>query len=89
MLTVKEKVCDDLRIFISACGPTAIRAGRAEEIVRGKELTAEVIEKAGAEASWETRPITDVRASADYRSKMVAVLTRRALRQAHQRALER
>ncbi len=89
MLTVKEKVCEDLRIFISACGPTVIRAGRAEEIIRGKELTTDAIDKAGAEASWETRPITDVRASADYRSKMVAVLTRRALRQAHQRALER
>jgi len=88
-LTVKEKVCADLRIFISACGPTAMRAGRAEEIIRGKELTADILDKAGVEASWETKPITDVRASADYRTKMVAVLTRRALRQALQSALER
>lgn len=89
MLTVKEKVCEDLRIYISACGPTAMRAGRSEEIIRGKELTADILDKAGNEASWETKPITDVRASADYRTKMVAVLTRRALRQAHQSALER
>ncbi len=89
MLTLKGRVCENLRLFISACGPTPIRARKAEEIIRGKELTVDAMDKAGAEASWETRPITDVRASADYRSKMVAVLTRRVLKQAHESALER
>ena len=89
MLTLNGQVCEDLRLFIGACGPTPIRAGKAEEMIRGKELTADAVDKAGAEASRETSPITDVRASADYRSKMVAVLTRRVLRQAHKSALER
>lgn len=89
MMILKDQACEDLRLFISACGPTPVRARKAEEIIRGKELTTEAVDKAGAEASWETKPITDVRASADYRSKMVAVLTRRVLRQAHKSALER
>jgi CO/xanthine dehydrogenase FAD-binding subunit len=89
MLTLKGRVCEDIRLFISACGPTPVRARNAEKMIRGKELTAEAVDKAGAEASWETKPITDVRASADYRSKMVAVLTRRVLREAHKSALER
>jgi len=89
MLTLNGRVCEDLRLFISACGPTPIRARKAEEIIRGKELSADAVDKAGAEASWETKPITDVRASADYRSKMVAVLTRRVLMEAHKSALER
>ncbi len=89
MLTLKGRVCENLRLFISACGPTPIRARNAENMIRGKELTTDAVDKAGAEASWETKPITDVRASADYRSKMVAVLARRVLREAHKSALER
>jgi CO/xanthine dehydrogenase FAD-binding subunit len=89
MLTLKERVCEDLRLFIGACGPTPVRARGAEKIIRGKELTDDAINQAGVQASEETRPITDVRASADYRSKMVAVLTRRVLREAHKSALER
>ncbi|MBI5592792.1 MAG: xanthine dehydrogenase family protein subunit M [Deltaproteobacteria bacterium] len=89
MLTLKGRVCEDLRLFIGACGPTPVRARRAEAMIRGKELTDDVIDKAGVQASEETRPITDVRASADYRSKMVAVLTRRVLRISHKSALER
>ena len=47
----------------------------------------EIIEKAGSQAFNEARPISDVRSSANYRKKMVAVLTRRALKEAHEQAL--
>ncbi|QTA87123.1 FAD binding domain-containing protein [Desulfonema magnum] len=88
MVTLKEKVCEDTRIFVGACGPTPIRVPKAETIVRGKELTDDLIDQAGVQASAEATPITDVRASADYREKMVAVLTRRVLSQARKRASE-
>lgn len=88
MVTLKGRTCEDVRFFISACGPTPLRAKKAEEAVRGKELTEEIVEKAGAQASAESLPITDLRASADYRSQMVVVLTRRVLEEAHQMALK-
>lgn len=88
MVTMKGKVCEDTRIFIGACGPTPIRAVKAEAIVRGKELTDDLIDQAGVQSSKESTPITDVRASANYREKMVAVLTRRVLSQACKRASE-
>jgi carbon-monoxide dehydrogenase medium subunit len=59
--------------------PTPIRARRAENLVRGKRLTEELIAEAAAAAIAESRPIGNVRASAEYRREMVGVLTRRAL----------
>jgi carbon-monoxide dehydrogenase medium subunit len=88
MVKLKEKACEEVRIFIGACGPTTVRALKTEAIARGKELTEAVIEQAGNQAAGEVKPITDVRASAGYREKMVAVLTRRVLSQAYRMASE-
>lgn len=88
MVTLRGRVCEDVRFFISACGPTPLRAKNAEAIVRGKELTKELVEQAGSEASAESLPITDLRATADYRTQMVVVLTRRVLEEAHEMALK-
>ena len=87
MVAVSGTACKDIRLFVGACGPTPLRATRAEAILRGKEITDEAIDQAGEISLSEARPITDVRASADYRSKMVAVLTRRVIEKAYNRAL--
>lgn len=88
-LTLSGSVCEDIRIFISACGPTPIRARKTEDALRGKEMTDEVIDSASAQTLTEILPITDLRASADYRTKMVNVLTRRAIRQAYNQVIDR
>jgi carbon-monoxide dehydrogenase medium subunit len=59
--------------------PTPIRAGAAEALLAGEELSSELIALAAQEASRETSAITDVRASKNYREKMTQVLVRRAL----------
>ncbi|MCF8130494.1 MAG: FAD binding domain-containing protein [Deltaproteobacteria bacterium] len=87
MVHMAEKGCKDVRIFLGAVGPIPMRASKAESLVREKELTEEIIEAAGKAASDESQPITDVRSSTDYRKRMVAVLTRRALTEARDRAL--
>ena len=46
-----------------------------------------VIHEAGAVASTDCNPISDQRASADYRRLMVPVLTRRSLARARDAAL--
>ncbi|EFK07524.1 FAD binding domain in molybdopterin dehydrogenase [delta proteobacterium NaphS2] len=89
MVHMAENGCDDVRIFLGAVAPVPMRAAKAEALVRGKQLTEETIEAAGIAAMEESQPITDVRSSADYRKKMVAVLTRRALAEARDRALKR
>jgi carbon-monoxide dehydrogenase medium subunit len=63
-----------------------MRALKAERMIRGKTLNRALLKEVGLHASKEAKPISDMRATADYRRKMVAVLTRRAVREAAERA---
>ena len=78
----RGNVIRDVRIALGAVAPTPILAPRAEQVLRGERLTDRVLDEAGRLAAEAARPITDVRASADYRKEMVNVLTKRAVRQA-------
>ncbi|MGB9868024.1 MAG: FAD binding domain-containing protein [Bacillota bacterium] len=70
---------EDVRIALGAVAPTPIRARSAEEWLLGRKATAENFDIAAEKAARDSKPITDFRAGADYRRKMVKVLTRRAL----------
>ena len=74
--------CLDARIALGAVAPTVIRVASAEDMLRGKALTSEVINSAAEEAQRIATPIDDVRATGSYRRSIVAVLTRRTLQQA-------
>lgn len=71
----------DVRIGLGAVAPTPIRATRAEALLRGKPLTAALLKEAAQMAASESSPITDQRASGEYRSWIVEALTRRGLQQ--------
>jgi CO/xanthine dehydrogenase FAD-binding subunit len=82
VVVAKDGICNDIRIALGAVAPTPTRARRAEDIVRGQKLSDDVIERAAQIAAEECCPISDHRASAEYRCDMVEVLTKRAIRQA-------
>ncbi|MFH0821797.1 MAG: FAD binding domain-containing protein, partial [Pseudomonadota bacterium] len=82
-------VCKTAKIVLGAVGPVPLRAEKTEAQVLGREWTAELLGQAGDLAADEARPISDVRASAEWRKRMVAVLTRRALEEALDRAKRR
>jgi CO/xanthine dehydrogenase FAD-binding subunit len=67
------------RIALGAVAPTPMRALHAEERLAGCRPDEALINEAALLASAETRPIDDLRASADFRRHLVEVLTRRAL----------
>jgi carbon-monoxide dehydrogenase medium subunit len=69
----------DVRLVLGAVAPTPIRAHAAERLLTGHKLDEALIAQASRKAAAEARPITDVRASAEYRTTLVEVLTRRAL----------
>ena len=78
--------CVEARIVLGAVAPTAIRAKKAELILAGANLSQSVIEEAATAAAEESKPIDDVRASAWYRKKMIAVATKRAIAMALEQA---
>jgi carbon-monoxide dehydrogenase medium subunit len=84
-----DGVIREARIALGAVAPTPIRASRAEQALRGERLTDQTLDEAGRLAAEAARPITDVRASAEYRKEMVNVLTKRAIRQALALAAQR
>jgi CO/xanthine dehydrogenase FAD-binding subunit len=86
MLTMKGDICKDARIFLGAVAPTPMMAKNAQNILKGKKITEELLQTAGIEASKECKPITDMRASKEYRTLMVAVLTGRAIDESRKRA---
>jgi carbon-monoxide dehydrogenase medium subunit len=78
--------CEEVRIALGAVADRPIRARGAEGILRGQQLNGETLEAAARKVREEISPITDVRASASWRSHVSAVLTRRMLELAIQRA---
>ena len=81
-LRVENGYCTDARIALGAVATTPIRAPRAEEVLIGSRLTDDVIIKASEEAMNSCNPISDIRASAEYRKDMIRVFTKRAVKQA-------
>ena len=81
-LTMDGGTCVDCRIALGAVAPTPIRSAKAEGILIGRKPTDELIEQAAAAASEDCSPISDVRASAEYRKDMVRVFTKRSIKKA-------
>lgn len=79
---VENNAVKEARIVLGAVSPTPVRAKKAEEFLKDKKISDELLAEAGVIASGECKPITDVRGSAEYRKDMVRVFTRRALRKA-------
>ena len=75
----EDDVCTDAKVALGAVAITCVRSPKAEAVLIGHKITAELAEQAGLAAMEDCRPITDVRASAEYRHDMVRVFTRRAV----------
>lgn len=69
------------RIAIGAAGPTAMRAAAAEKHLKARVVNEALIAEAAEEAARAVQPVSDGRASAEYRMEMCAVLVARALRE--------
>ncbi len=76
----------DARVAITALAPTIRRVPAAEEALIGTDAGRMAAETAAQAAAASAEPISDVRASARYRSAMAAIITRRAIETAAARA---
>jgi aerobic carbon-monoxide dehydrogenase medium subunit len=74
--------CEDVRIGLTHMGSTPLRAGAAEEALRGQGLDADSIARAAEQAADGTEPPGDLNATPDYKRHLARTLTGRALREA-------
>ena len=59
--------------------PTPLRLKEVESLLQGQRLSPEVLARAQELARQSIAPVSDVRASADYRRQITGVLIKRAL----------
>jgi len=88
-LNGSDQVVSECRIAMGSVAPTPVRARAAEGVINNKEITNELIDEVAEVAAEAARPISDVRATAEYRLDMIRVLCRRAMRAALLRARNR
>jgi CO/xanthine dehydrogenase FAD-binding subunit len=74
------------RIALGAVAPKVIRALKAEAYLEGRTISPEAMVEAGQVAVGDCKPISDFRASAEYRKDLVAILTKRTLEGAYELA---
>ncbi|MCL6477451.1 MAG: xanthine dehydrogenase family protein subunit M [Peptococcaceae bacterium] len=77
-----KRTVKDLRLVMGSVSPRPLVSVEVPGILVGREFNNELVEKAAVAASGEAKPISDIRASAEYRREVVAVLARRLLQEA-------
>jgi carbon-monoxide dehydrogenase medium subunit len=85
-LTLADGVLSQVRIGLGAVAPTALRARAAEAALEGKVVDHKLIAHAASLAAQECAPLSDVRASAEYRRLLVEALVGRAVENGIERA---
>ena len=69
-------------VALSAAGPHAVRVNEAEELLVGRQPTADAISDAADAASRRSEPQADLRGGVEYKKHLAGVLVARGLRQA-------
>jgi carbon-monoxide dehydrogenase medium subunit len=72
----------EYRVAFGAVGPKPARAHQLERAMKGREPSDELMAKTRKLIARETSPITDIRATAEYRSHMLNVMFERGARAA-------
>jgi carbon-monoxide dehydrogenase medium subunit len=84
-LAVLATTDHEYRLAFGAVAPTPVRARRIETTLSGRDLDDSLLDTASRLVADEIAPITDIRASAAYRTHMCHVMVRRGLQAARDR----
>jgi carbon-monoxide dehydrogenase medium subunit len=81
-LNMAGNVCQGARLAIGCVAPTTVRMKKAEEILKGKEISDSVLNDVVAAVKADVTPIDDVRSTAWYRKEVSGVLIKRTIQKA-------
>ncbi|HSV84847.1 MAG TPA: xanthine dehydrogenase family protein subunit M [Ramlibacter sp.] len=80
LMTRREgALCREAKLVIGASVPVPGRVTRAEEFLRGKQVTASIAAQAADIVAEDIEPISDIRGNADFRRAMARVVARRTI----------
>jgi carbon-monoxide dehydrogenase medium subunit len=79
-LEVKQNKIIQIRIAMGSVAPTPIRLTATEEFLKDKEINNKLVEEAMDRVREEVEPISDIRASAEYRRYISGILFKRAFK---------
>jgi len=86
-LETDELVCKEARIALGVAAPTPMRANKAENLLRGKKISDELLEEVAQTASKEAQPRDTIRGEAWYRREMIKVIVKRMAMKCIERVL--
>lgn len=81
LVKTNNGVFDEVRIALGAVGPKPFRAKKTEKLLKGGKVEDPLIREAGETAVVESAPITDIRASREYRIELIKELVYRAIKE--------
>jgi xanthine dehydrogenase FAD-binding subunit len=85
-LSDDKKTIDDCRIAFGVAGPVPMRVPQAEDFIRGKIISDDLINECAEKTLEDVNPRTSWRASKEFRLHLIETMTRRALTEAIRRS---
>jgi len=79
ILRFDGELINEARISLGAVSPTIFRVEKAEKYLLGKKITSETIAETGRQCFEAATPISDIRASEEYRDHILPVLIEKAM----------
>ena len=72
-------MCHEARLAVGAATPIPSRLPRAEALLGGQTVTAELAAQVADAVAQDIDPVTDLRGSAEFRREMVRVMAQRTV----------
>jgi carbon-monoxide dehydrogenase medium subunit len=83
-----ELVCKEVRIALGVAAPVPIRAVKAENLLRGKKISDEILEEVAETAAKEAQPRDSIRGESWYRRDLIGVLVKRMAMKSIERVVQ-
>lgn len=80
LLEMEGKRCSKARLAAGSVAPVPLRLLKVEALLEGTTISKELLAKAQQLAAENVAPITDIRATKEYRQEIVGIYVRRALK---------